>query len=61
MHVESGVGFAAGMAASQIRFAAAVITSLWWGQWVAHPGNIIDYRVNITNHERPHYRRFIRF
>ena len=21
------------------------------GQWVAHPGNIIDYRVNITNHE----------
>jgi type 1 glutamine amidotransferase len=20
------------------------------GQWVAHPGNIIDYRVNITNH-----------
>ena len=23
------------------------------GQWVAHPGNIIDYRVNITNHEHP--------
>lgn len=23
------------------------------GQWVAHPGNIIDYRVNITNHEDP--------
>ena len=21
------------------------------GQWVAHPGNIIDYRVNIINHE----------
>ena len=21
------------------------------GQWVAHPGNIIDYRVNITDHE----------
>lgn len=23
------------------------------GQWVAHPGNIIDYRVNITNHHDP--------
>ncbi len=23
------------------------------GQWVAHPGNIIDYRVNITNHAHP--------
>jgi uncharacterized protein len=23
------------------------------GQWVAHPGNIISYRVNITNHEDP--------
>jgi type 1 glutamine amidotransferase len=23
------------------------------GQWVAHPGNIIDYRVNITNHTDP--------
>ncbi|MEP7292074.1 MAG: ThuA domain-containing protein [Chloroflexota bacterium] len=23
------------------------------GQWVAHPGNIIDYRVNITNHSDP--------
>lgn len=23
------------------------------GQWVAHPGNIIDYRVNITDHEDP--------
>jgi uncharacterized protein len=21
------------------------------GQWVAHPGGVIDYRVNITNHE----------
>jgi type 1 glutamine amidotransferase len=21
------------------------------GQWVAHPGNIIDYRVNVTNHD----------
>lgn len=23
------------------------------GQWVAHPGNIIDYAVNITNHDDP--------
>jgi type 1 glutamine amidotransferase len=23
------------------------------GQWVAHPGGIIDYRVNITNHNDP--------
>jgi hypothetical protein len=23
------------------------------GQWVAHPGNIIDYRVNVTNHMDP--------
>lgn len=23
------------------------------GQWVAHPGNIIDYRVNITNSDHP--------
>ena len=23
------------------------------GQWVAHPGNIIDYEVNITNHQDP--------
>lgn len=23
------------------------------GQWVAHPGNIIDYRVHITNHMDP--------
>ncbi len=23
------------------------------GQWVAHPGGVIDYRVNIINHEDP--------
>ena len=23
------------------------------GQWVAHPGNIIDYRVNIVDHDDP--------
>lgn len=23
------------------------------GQWVAHPGGVVDYRVNITNHDDP--------
>ena len=23
------------------------------GQWVAHPGGVIDYRVNVTNHDDP--------
>lgn len=23
------------------------------GQWVAHPGNIVDYRVNVTRHDDP--------
>ncbi len=23
------------------------------GQWVAHPGNVIDYRVNVTRHDDP--------
>ena len=23
------------------------------GQWVAHPGNLIDYRVQITRHDDP--------
>lgn len=23
------------------------------GQWVAHPGGVVDYRVNFTNHEDP--------
>ena len=23
------------------------------GQWVAHPGNVIDYRVNVTNQDHP--------
>ncbi len=23
------------------------------GQWVAHPGNVIDYRVNVINHDDP--------
>ncbi|GIV67628.1 ThuA domain-containing protein [Caldilinea sp.] len=52
--IESGVGFAGwhgGMADAfrnnpNYQFMVG-------GQWVAHPGNIIDYTVNIINHEDP--------
>lgn len=52
--IESGVGFAGwhgGMADAfrnnpNYQFMVG-------GQWVAHPGNIIDYTVNIVNHEDP--------
>ena len=52
--VRSGVGFAGwhgGMADAfrnntEYQFMVG-------GQWVAHPGNIIPYRVNITNHDHP--------
>jgi uncharacterized protein len=52
--IESGVGFAGwhgGMADAfrnntQYQFMVG-------GQWVAHPGNIIDYEVNIINHADP--------
>lgn len=52
--VEAGVGFAGwhgGMADSfrnnpEYQFMVG-------GQWVAHPGNIIDYTVNITDHDDP--------
>ena len=52
--VESGVGIAGwhgGMADSfrnntEYQFMVG-------GQWVAHPGGVIDYEVNITNHEDP--------
>ena len=52
--IESGVGFAGwhgGMADAfrnnpNYQFMVG-------GQWVAHPGNIIDYEVNITNHDDP--------
>ena len=52
--VESGVGIAGwhgGMADSfrnntEYQFMVG-------GQWVAHPGGVIDYEVNITNHDDP--------
>ena len=52
--IESGVGYAGwhgGMADSfrnNINYQFMV-----GGQWVAHPGNIIDYEVNIINHDDP--------
>lgn len=50
--VKSGVGFAGwhGGAADAFRNNTEY-QFMVGGQWVAHPGNIIPYRVNITNHE----------
>jgi uncharacterized protein len=52
--IESGVGFAGwhGGIADSFR-SCCDYQFMVGGQWVAHPGNIIDYRVNITNHEDP--------
>jgi type 1 glutamine amidotransferase len=50
--VKSGVGFAGwhGGQADSFRNNTEY-QFMVGGQWVAHPGNIIDYRVNILNHE----------
>ncbi len=50
--VKSGVGFAGwhGGQADSFRNNTEY-QFMVGGQWVAHPGNIIDYRVNIINHE----------
>ncbi len=52
--VESGVGFAGwhGGVADSFRNCTDYQFMLG-GQWVAHPGGIIDYRVNITDHSDP--------
>jgi type 1 glutamine amidotransferase len=52
--VESGVGIAGwhGGMADSFR-ANPNYQFMVGGQWVAHPGNIIDYTVNITNHDDP--------
>jgi uncharacterized protein len=52
--IESGVGFAGwhGGIADSFR-SCCDYQFMVGGQWVAHPGNIIDYRVNITNHNDP--------
>ncbi len=52
--VKSGVGFAGwhGGAADAFRDNPAY-QFMVGGQWVAHPGDIIDYEVNIINHDDP--------
>jgi type 1 glutamine amidotransferase len=52
--VEAGVGFAGwhGGTADSFRNHPDY-QFIVGGQWVAHPGGVIDYRVNITNHEDP--------
>lgn len=52
--VESGVGFGGWHGGSADSFRNHPdYQFLVGGQWVAHPGGIIDYRVNITNHSDP--------
>lgn len=52
--IESGVGFGGWHGGMADAFRNNVnYQFMVGGQWVAHPGNIIDYEVNITNHEDP--------
>ena len=52
--VESGVGVAGWHGCMADSFREAVeYQFMVGGQWVAHPGNIIDYTVNITEHKHP--------
>ncbi|MEP1206484.1 MAG: ThuA domain-containing protein [Rhizobiaceae bacterium] len=52
--VESGVGLAGFHGQMGDSFRDAVdYQFMVGGQWVAHPGNIIDYRVNVVDHEDP--------
>jgi len=52
--VESGVGMAGNHGGLTDAFRDSVeYHFLTGGQWVAHPGNIIDYRVNITKPDDP--------
>lgn len=52
--VESGVGIGGwhGCMADSFR-ESTEYQFMVGGQWVAHPGNIIDYTVQITNHDHP--------
>jgi uncharacterized protein len=52
--IESGVGFAGwhGGAGDSFR-QNTEYQFMVGGQWVAHPGGVIDYEVNITNHDDP--------
>ena len=52
--VETGVGLAGFHGGMCDAFRDSVpYQFMCGGQWVAHPGNIIDYRVNITRHDDP--------
>ena len=52
--VESGVGIAGWHGGMGDSFRESVdYQFMVGGQWVAHPGNVIDYRVNIVDHEDP--------
>ncbi|MEM7539120.1 MAG: ThuA domain-containing protein [Chloroflexota bacterium] len=52
--IESGVGYGGWHGGMGDSFRNSVdYQFMVGGQWVAHPGNIIDYKVNITNNEDP--------
>jgi uncharacterized protein len=52
--IESGVGFAGWHGGMGDSFRNnTTYQFMVGGQWVAHPGNIIDYTVNITKHDDP--------
>jgi uncharacterized protein len=52
--VQSGVGFAGWHGGMGDSFRNSTdYQFMVGGQWVAHPGGVIDYRVNITNHTDP--------
>lgn len=52
--VEAGVGLAGWHGGMADSFRESInYQFMVGGQWVAHPGNIIDYEVNIVDHEDP--------
>ena len=52
--VENGTGFGGWHGGMADAFRESVeYQFMAGGQWVAHPGNIIDYTVHITNHDDP--------
>ena len=52
--VKSGVGFGGWHGGSGDSFRESTeYQFMVGGQWVVHPGGVIDYRVNITNHTDP--------
>ena len=52
--IEGGVGFAGWHGGMADAFRNSTnYQFMVGGQWVAHPGNIIDYTVNITDHDDP--------